>query len=170
MTALRHPYHPALIADHDAGYPVFDFAVEGNNFNPPSKSKDGMRLPPPSGGTSFRPIDWSPDGTKILGQVFDDGVAKQLLAIYDLSRARFRIIETPSNLFFLSAVWLSDNRRILYSLANTIYLFDTETGVRKSIWTDAAGASIQLTVSADDATVFYSRGVSEGDIWLATFE
>ena len=117
---------------------------------------------PPDSLAPFGPHSWSPDGRRIAGMIhaFDRGVVVHTLGTrkYDRLTARGHW-----------PVWLPDSRRVLYvSGGNAFYIVDRQTkAVRQvlAVTRDVIGPP-QLT--PDGRTLYFTRRVTEADIWLAT--
>ena len=117
-------------------------------------------LPPDS--LPFGPHSWSPDGRRIAGMVgaFDRGII-----VYTLGTRTYEHLTTYGQW----PVWLPDSRRMLFvSGGKAFYVVDRETkAVRKvfAVTRDVIGPP-QLT--PDGRTMYFTRRVTEADIWLAT--
>jgi len=116
----------------------------------------------PQGSLPFGPHSWSPDGRRIAGMVgaFDRGII-----VYTLASRTYEYLTTYGQW----PVWLPDSRRLLFvSGGNAFYLVDRETkAVRKvfGVTRDVIGPP-QLT--PDGRSMYFTRRVTEADIWLAT--
>ena len=116
----------------------------------------------PQDSLPFGPHSWSPDGRRIAGMVgaFDRGII-----VYTLGS---RTYEHLTN-YGQWPVWLPDSRRLLFvSGGKAFYLVDQESkAVRKvfAVNRDVIGPP-QLT--PDGRTMYFTRRVTEADIWLAT--
>jgi hypothetical protein len=106
---------------------------------------------------------WSRDGERLVGQA---GLATQGTVAYSV---RSKTYERLTD-FGEFPVWLPDNRHVLF-VANgkDIFVVDANTkSVRKafSVKQDVIGP---LQISRDGQAAYFSRRVSEADIWLVTF-
>ena len=131
--------------------------------NRPWKDQQPEVLPtPPDSLTPFGPHSWSPDGRRIAGMIaaLDRGVIA-----YTLGSRTYQRLTTYGQW----PVWLPDSRRVLFvSGGNAFYIVDRETkAVRKifAVTRDVIGPP-QLT--PDGRTLYFTRRVTEADIWLAT--
>jgi Tol biopolymer transport system component len=109
---------------------------------------------------------WSPDGKKIaqlrLSQHNYSGIA-----VYDLQTNRQ---EEVSN-FGDAPVWLNDNRRLIFSQANKLYLLDTLTKQSKELLALAPGDVIPgITVTPDNRYIYFSLQQKESNLWLGAAE
>jgi Tol biopolymer transport system component len=131
--------------------------------NRPWKEQTPRALPtPPDSLRPFGPHSWSRDGERLAGMVnaLDRGVIT-----YTFRTGRYERLTNYGQW----PVWLPDNRHVLFvSGGRAFYLVDRETKqVRKifSVSRDVIGPP-QLT--RDGRTLYYSRRVTEADIWLLT--
>jgi len=131
-----------------------------------SSAEQSPEVLPPRDTTlrPFRPGAWSPDGAWLAGDIAvkDSGVV-----VYSLrSRTYQRLTD-----FGQWPVWLPDSRRVLFvSGGDAFYVVDRVTkNVRKvfSVTRDVLGPP---RLSRDGRTVYYSRRVTESDIWLAELQ
>ena len=131
--------------------------------NRPWKDQHADVLPtPPDSLVPFGPHSWSPDGRRIAGMIgaFDRGIV-----VYTLGSRTYQRLTTYGQW----PVWLPDSRHLLFvSGGNAFYILDRETrSVRKvfAVTRDVIGPP-QLTPNG--RTMYYTRRVTEADIWLAT--
>jgi Tol biopolymer transport system component len=125
--------------------------------------KPEIIAPPADSSDEFVVNSWSPDGTRLAGEV---GLARDLgILTYSL---RSRTFDRLTN-FGGYPVWLPDSRRILFVTGGrAFHIVDTRT--RKieqmfSVQRDIIGPP-QLTRDGQEA--YFTRRVIEGDIWLMT--
>ncbi len=115
----------------------------------------------------FSPDSWSPDGNSIAGTL-REGDGPPRLAIYSLDARKFESIGLDGGF----AVWLADGRQLLFVKDDALYVCDrTGQHARKllSLAEDGFGAQAPF-VSADGATIYYTRSKTESDIWLLETE
>jgi eukaryotic-like serine/threonine-protein kinase len=134
-------------------------------FDPTRAWKDQTPeiIPPPADSPDeFVVNSWSPDGSRLAGQA---GLAAHGIIVYSLES---RIFERLTD-FGGYPVWLPDNRRVMFvSGGRDFHVVDTRTRkVEKvfSVQRDIIGPP-QLT--RDGREAYFSRRVTEGDIWLLT--
>jgi Tol biopolymer transport system component len=130
--------------------------------NRPWKEQHPQPLPVPEDSLApFLPHSWSPDGQRLAGMV---NVDKGVIMYTFRSRTYQRLTD-----YGQWPVWLPDSRHLLFvSGGNAFYLADRETKqVRKifAVTRDVIGPP-QLT--RDGRAMYYSRRVTEADIWLVT--
>ena len=132
--------------------------------NLPWKQQNLDELPPmdaPPG--RFLINSWSPDGERLAGQIDMPGRG---IAVYSM---RSRTYERLTN-FGEWPVWLPDSRRILFVAdGKAFYVVDSRSKkVRKvlSVNSDVIGPP-RL---ARDGTAYFSRRVTEADVWMVTLK
>lgn len=109
---------------------------------------------------------WSRDGQKLVGGTLADGVA-----VYSFDSQRYEQI-APALGDIGSAVWLPDSRRLLVGAAATgkLYVVDTVSGKSAEILSVAPDNITEVAVSHDGRRIWFARGSTEGDIWMATLK
>ncbi len=112
----------------------------------------------------FRVNAWSPDGERLVGHL--DAGSKGI-ATYSLrSRTYTRVAD-----FGEWPVWLPDNRRVLFvSGGSAFYIVDTETRQVRKIFTVTRDVIGPPRLTRDGTTAYFTRRVTEADIWLATLK
>ena len=119
-------------------------------------------LDPPS--VHFLVNSWSPDGERLAGHVDS---ATQGIMTYSLHSHKYE----PLTDFGQWPVWLPDSRHVLFVAGGkALFIVDTRSRqVRKifSVTRDVIGPP-QLT--RDGKTAYFSRRVTESDIWLLTLK
>ncbi len=141
----------------DAGVRIFD-------ADRPWKEQTPELLPPALGdpGARFLVNSWSPDGTRLVGQV--GGTATGLL-MYTLATRTYEQIAT----FGEWPVFLSDGRRVLFVAGGKdYYVLDTRTKKTEKIYSGGRDVLGPPRLTRDGAAMYYSRRVTESDIWLVT--
>ncbi|MBP6821155.1 MAG: serine/threonine-protein kinase, partial [Acidobacteria bacterium] len=83
---------------------------------PPTPEANGRR-------TNFTAYGWSPDGTRIVGTLAAESERLPGLVVFDLASGTYERITNEGD----SALWLQDNRRLIYYFNLKIYLVDTQT-------------------------------------------
>lgn len=136
-------------------------------FDPtqPWESQTPEILPAPDSlAALFRPNSWSPDGEWLAGDIrySDDGIA-----IYSLRTRRYQRLTD----FGQWPVWLPDSRRLLFvSGGNAFYIVDRVTRQVRRIYSTTRDVIGPPRLTRDGRAMFYSRRVTEADIWLATLQ
>jgi Tol biopolymer transport system component len=121
------------------------------------------RLPdPPAAAAGFRADSWSPDGRGLAGDVsFKDlGVLT-----YDFASRRYRRLTD----FGQWPVWLPDGRRILFvSGGHAFYTVDRVTRQVRELYRTQWDVLGPPRLTRDGRAMYFSRRVTEGDIWVVT--
>ena len=131
--------------------------------NRPWKEQTPEMLPPfdpPS--DRFLVNSWSPDGRRLVGQV--DGEHPGI-AIYSLApRAYERLAD-----FGEWPVWLPDSRRVLFvANGSAFYILDTRSRQIRKILSVTGDVIGPPRLTPDGKKAYYSRRVTEADVWLCT--
>ncbi len=168
VTESPHPLGYAVWSPDGSRMTAADVAARGGQtyvFDPdrPWSEQSPDNLPPPPDSLSpFTPHSWSPDGKRLAGMIagFDRGIVT-----YSFDRRTYERLTD----FGQWPVWLPDGRRILFvSGRKTFYVVDRETkDVREvfSVRHDVIGPP-QLTPAG--LMMYYTRRVTEADIWVMT--
>lgn len=135
-------------------------------FDPsrPWSEQEVEELPPmDEQSTPFLVNSWSPDGKRLVGSV---GLKAQGIATYDLETGTYeRLVD-----FGEWPVWMPDGKRILFvSGGNGFYVLDTLTKEVRKVYSVTSDVIGPPRYSADGA-VYYSRRVTEADVWMATLK
>jgi len=134
-------------------------------FDPdlPWHDQEPETLPtPPDSLRPFAPHAWSPDGEHLAGMIssVDQGVV-----IYDLgSRTYERLTD-----FGQWPVWLPDGRHILFvSGGSAFYVVDRASRAVQQVFSAGRDVIGPPQLSRDGRWVYYTRRVTEADIWMLT--
>jgi len=116
-------------------------------------------------GRTFKVNSWSPDGRFLAGSL-GWGLESKGIAVFDL--------ETRSHEFLTDfgefPIWMPDSHRILFVAdGNAFYLIDTKTKEVEQVFS-VSGDVIGPPRLSTKGELFYSRRVTEADLWLATLE
>lgn len=123
-------------------------------------------LPPPAGEGSMLVgpnVQWSPDGTQLVGQLGDGTVA-----IYDIASRRYRALDQVRGPIYK---WLRDGRFFI-GPPEAPRLVDPATGAAHAVALPAFGAEApnEYRVSHDERTVYFPIARNESDIWLVRIQ
>jgi len=105
---------------------------------------------------------WSSDGRKIIDSSNLDRQSRGL-SIYFFETGR---LEQISDFSSPSMALLQDDRRGLFSLDGTIFIADTATLKRRSLFSVAPDKIIRFRLSRDNRWLYYILESTEADIWL----
>jgi Tol biopolymer transport system component len=125
-------------------------------------------LPAPGEPRSrFIPISWSPDGTRLAGQLgFSDRGGAGIVLYSFASKAYERLTD-----FGEWPAWLADSRRILFvNRGREFWVLDTRTKQTKKIYATVWDVLGPPRITRDARAVYFSRRVNEADIYLLSFE
>jgi len=115
-------------------------------------------------GTTLYAWSWSRDGKMLAGEGGSaDGSTVSVYVLF-LESGVFREVAKPA----VSPIWLSDNRRIIYSWGWELHLADHETLKTHEILSLAPDKVGVFVVSRDDRWIYFVRSSSESDLWLLT--
>ncbi|MBA2597805.1 MAG: PD40 domain-containing protein, partial [Chloroflexia bacterium] len=117
-------------------------------------------------GTSFAATDWSPDGSRLTGQLLKSGVPWGV-GVYDL---RAHVLTMVAREPVFAAKWLADSRRIIYFTDDGSQLIVLDTVTRKRTVVDvrlpAPATNDVFAISPDNRTIYYGAARYEADIWI----
>jgi Tol biopolymer transport system component len=124
---------------------------------------DSIAPGPPTNGR-FVPNSWSPDGRWIAGQTYFGEVG---VYVYSVQARRFdrysEIGEWP--------VWLPDSRHVLFvSRGREFHVLDTRTRTSRLVYSSQRDTLGPPRVTRDGRSAFFSRRVTESDIWLINLQ
>jgi Tol biopolymer transport system component len=109
----------------------------------------------------FVPNDWAADGHAIVGQASISTPAIELFTLADKSLRRVLDFgEWPS--------WLPDSRRVLFvSKRREFHVLDTVTMRTRMVYSTPRDTLGPPRLTRDGRSAYFSRRVTEADIWLA---
>jgi Tol biopolymer transport system component len=112
----------------------------------------------------FGPHSWAPDGRRIAGMIraVDRGVV-----VYTLATGRYDRFTTYGQW----PVWLPDSRRLLFvSGGNAFYVVDRDTRAVRRVFGPTRDVIGPPQLTPDGRTIYFTRRVTEADIWMATLK
>jgi|KBSSwiStaDraftv2_1062776.scaffolds.fasta_scaffold25196_2 Tol biopolymer transport system component len=111
---------------------------------------------------SFVVNSWSPDGDMLAGQTT---ISATGIATYSLRNRGYDELTD----FGEFPVWLPDSRRLLFvSRGREIILIDRLTKARRTIFVDPRSVLGPPQMTRDGRTLYFTRRVTESDIWTVT--
>jgi Tol biopolymer transport system component len=131
-------------------------------FDPrkPWKDQTPDVLPVPAGDGSYLSglLQWSPDGTKLAGDV------NGIVTIYDTASHRYRPVGNVRGAVF---AWLRDGR-LFVGPPEAPRLVHSQTGAASAVSMPTLGADAptDYRLSRDERSVYFPVGRNESDIWL----
>ena len=132
--------------------------------NPPAAEQTLATLTPPEPALSpFLVNDWSP-GDRIAGQI---GYSDQGVVTYSLQSGTYDHLTD----FGQWPVWLGDSRRLLFVTGGKdFFVVDSQTREVQKIFSVTRDVLGPPRVTGDGTEAYFSRRVTEGDIWLVTLQ
>jgi Tol biopolymer transport system component len=149
---------------------VLDFAgaarVVDANRSWKEQNPQPLETPDPS-LHPFIPNAWSPDGARLAGMIgFSDRGGVGIVLYTFASRSYERLTD-----FGEWPVWFGDSRRLLFVFrGKEFWGVDSRTKQTRKIYSTIWDVLGPPRMTRDGRSVFYSRRVTEGDIYLLTFE
>ena len=118
-------------------------------------------------GKAFAALGWSPDGTRLIGQLMSASGAPAAVGVYDFAtRSLRKVSDDPAG----ATAWLADSRRAIYfrDPGSRLVVVDTDTGAQTLVDVHLPAPAIPdvFAVSPDDRTIYYGAQRSESDIWI----
>jgi Tol biopolymer transport system component len=114
----------------------------------------------------FLAQDWSKDGSRLAGQIGWGRRSKGIVVYTFASRVYERLTE-----FGEWPSWLPDSRRVLFVAdGKAFWIADARTKQTRMIFSELRDVLGPPRLTRDGRSVFFPRGVKEGDIYLLRFE
>jgi hypothetical protein len=115
----------------------------------------------------FTVRSWSPDGSRLGGNVRTSNGEDAGVAIYHLESQQY---EKLTEFGGFPTAWLSDGRRLLFWVwqHGVLYMTDTVTKEPREVFSIAPDHFVYATLSGDNRTIYFGRVENEADIWLLT--
>ena len=109
-------------------------------------------------------MSWSPDGTMLTGQAGYPGTG---VVVYSFETESYQRLTD----FGEWPVWLPGSRRIMFVYGGkSFFIVDLDTKETKEVFSVTRDVIGPPRIPADASQVFFSRRVTEADIWLLTFD
>jgi Tol biopolymer transport system component len=136
--------------------------------NRPWNAQTPQVLPLPDAALRpFIPNAWSPDSARLAGQIgFSDRGGIGVVLYTFASRSYERLTD-----FGEWPVWFRDSRRLLFVFkGREFWVVDTRTKQTRKIYSTIWDTLGPPRITRDGRAAYFSRRVTEGDIYLLTFE
>ena len=136
--------------------------------NRPWREQTPEQLPsPPKPLQPFITSAWSPDGTRLAGQTGFSDRGGTGVVLYTFASRRYERVTD----FGEWPVWFPDSRRLLFVYqGREFWVLDSRTKQTRKIYSTVRDVLGPPRLTRDGRTAFYTRRVTEGDIYLLTFE
>ena len=120
----------------------------------------------PGSSNFFVAWDWSPDGKYLVGSGSGGEANGSGLYIYSLNSQQYeRISDIGSR-----SVWLNDNRRMVFTTSNGLYIVDRLTKTHKELWSFSPNTISGPSITRDNRSIYLALAIAEADIWILSFE
>ena len=118
-------------------------------------------IPPPADSPDEFVVNaWSPDGSQLAGQA---GLAARGIITYSLRSRRYDRLTD----FGGYPVWLPDSRHVMFvSGGRDFYVVDTRSRKVEKVFSVPRDIIGPPQLTRDGREAYFSRRVTEGDIWL----
>jgi Tol biopolymer transport system component len=127
--------------------------------NRPWKEQHPQELPPFAPG--FYVNSWSPDGQRLVGSL--KGLVG--IATYSLRSGTYEKLSDTGEW----PVWLPDGQRLLFvAQGKAFYVMDVRTKAVRKIYSVSRDVIGPPRITRDGRAAYFSRRVTEADVWLVT--
>ncbi len=137
---------------------AYIFEVSGPGPNQPQMLPP---LQPPS--DQYVVNSWSPDGTRLAGQV---GYAGKGIVVYSIrDRSYDRLVD-----FGEYPVWVADSRLLFSDGGKSFWTFDLAARQARRIYSGGRDVLGAPRLTRDGRTAFFSRRTTQADIWIVNLQ
>jgi Tol biopolymer transport system component len=153
----------AVLMDAGLGHPERNvYILDANRRS--KEQKPEIVAPPADSQEPFAVNSWSPNGEQLAGQ---DGLAAGGIITYSLRERTFDRLTD----FGGYPVWLPDSRHILFvSGGKNFFVVDARSKKVDKVFSVRRDVIGPAQLSRDGRDAYFTRRVTEGDIWLLTIE
>ena len=113
---------------------------------------------------TFEIWGWSPNGRLLAGQKHLTDLSHAGIAIHEIGSDRIDWLTD----FGEWPVWMSDNRRLLFSDQGKLFLIDTATRKHRELLSLPQQTLGSVALSPDEGAIYYTVTDAEADLWLMT--
>ena len=128
---------------------------------------DHLAIPSGLQGRRFAPVDWSPDGRRILGSLSKPGAKDRVTAIYDLDSEAY---EPGPSSPAVNVSFFGDGQRIVWGDGDKLMLHDLRTGETRELLSTAPDGARAPILSPDGKTLYFLQHSAASDIHLLVAE
>lgn len=168
-----------LITDSDKGFMFTDPSPDGITLS--TNTDDGGELfslnqayseqatwifPKDSQGRTFRPLDWSSDGRRILGFLATPGASDSVTALYNLDSEAYEV--APSGVGGES--FLGVDHRFVWTAGSDVIVHDLRTGETRQLISAEPDLARWPKLSPDGKTLYFIQRSASSDIHLLVAE
>jgi Tol biopolymer transport system component len=136
--------------------------------------------PYPEPGSSFVPLDWSPDGTRVAGHLFTDAGLRAGVAALDVATGRYEKLTD----FGWFPRWMADGEHVVFMAEEppppgelpgylqdlALFAVNRTTKEVTEILARPGKSTTQPALSSENSTLYFVEVTYESDIWLISFE
>jgi serine/threonine protein kinase len=152
--------------DRRLAYSLFGGKTFIMDLNKPFKEQTPLETPLfKDSNDHFIAWDWSPDGKYLAGTRGGDEQERGIY-IYSLETQQYeRVSENGGR-----CVWLSDNRRLLFTSESKLYIVDRYTKKPKELYSFVPHNISAPSITKDNRSIYLAVAMNEADVWLLTME
>jgi Tol biopolymer transport system component len=153
--------------DKRLAYSLFGGKTYIMDLSKPFKEQTPQETPNfPGSDDVFIAWDWSPDGKYLAGSRGGAQGADRGIYTYSLETNQYEQLTEISG----RCIWLSDNRRLLFTGEGKLYLVDRLTKKSQELYSFAPNDVSAPSVSRDNRSIYLSVAMIEADVWLLSVE
>ena len=124
----------------------------------------------------FSGWQWSPDGSRIVGQVYtSEPYTQESIAVYSMEEDKTEIVySAPSGQFVTYPHWLLDGGRIVFASSledggSALIMLDTADGETQVVWEYGDVYDTIFQPAPGNRSMLILESEKSSDLWLATF-
>ncbi len=170
-----------LITDSDDGFLFTDPSPDGITLS--TNSDEGGELfslaepysrqttwifPEDSQGRVFHPVDWSPDGRRILGIFSAPGATDSVAALFNLDSKAYEV--APANVGGQGQSFLGTDHRLVWTDGSQVIAHDLRTGETRELLSTAPDLAEWPMLGPDGKTLYFVQRSATSDIHLLVAE